>query len=82
MPRNGPGMTEPAAESHDSLDDDSWFDRPGRPAGRRAITRGEVLAALERAGLEPDPPAAVSAGPGWDGLDDSWFDRPPRPRRR
>lgn len=68
-------MTEHASESHDSLNDESWFDRPAGAQRRRAVTRAEVFAALEKAGLETDagPEMAV-----WDGLDDSWFDRPTR----
>lgn len=74
MARNDPRMTDRASESHDSLNDDSWFDAP--PGGRRrGITRAEVFAALEKAGLEADPAAAPQA---WAGLDDSWFDRPRR----
>ena len=68
-------MTEHASESHDSLNDDSWFDRPQEAGRRRAVTRAEVFAALEKAGLET---SADPEMPVWDGLDDSWFDRPAR----
>lgn len=63
-------MTDRAGESHDSLND-SWFE--GRKK-RRAISRAEVFAALEKAGLEIDAAPTTA----WDGLDDSWFDPAPR----
>lgn len=67
-------MNDRARESHDSLDD-SWFESEKKP--RRAITRAEVFAALEEAGLETDVAESSTA---WDGLDDSWFDRKPGKR--
>lgn len=74
-------MTDTPSDSHDSLMDDSWFDGEGERAEkkkRRAISRADVFAALEKAGLET---AATPEMAVWDGLDDSWFDRPRRNRR-
>ena len=71
-------MTERASESHDSLNDESWFDRPAPQRGRGGITREQVFAALKDAGLETD---AAPDAPVWGGLDDSWFDRPAGTRK-
>jgi hypothetical protein len=51
--------------------EDSWFDGPTR----RALTRAQVMAELQR-------PTAATGRPEVEGeeLADSWFDRPPRVR--